>query len=182
VCFVLNVTKLPNAHRVFALDTGASFRNRYKTYFQGGVSIDDFELDPSSNDPTSNSAAKLVKAFFGKNKNYFLGNAKHNIRIPGLDVLSDVYKAIATAVVSTSFDERARTCELKYGVDVEINSASLYTIIMPDRLWGDSRCKKKMKDWGVKPILYMYRSGLPGDRTEIVFEKLGEYYGRKRFI
>jgi hypothetical protein len=178
VCFVLNVNKLPDAHRVFALDTGASFRNRYDGYFLGGgVSIDDFKLDPNDN-----SAAKLVSAFFGKNKNYFRGNAKPNIRISGLDIISDVYRAIATADVSDSFDERARTCELQYEVDLEINNDSLYTIIMPDRLWGDKRCKKKMKDWGVKPITYMFRGGKPGDRTEIVFEKLGEYYGQNKFI
>ena len=174
VCFVLNVNKLPDAHRVFALDTGASFRNRYDGYFSGGgVSIDDFKLDSSDN-----SAAKLVSAFFGNNKNYFGGNAKPNIRIAGLDIISDVYRVIATAGVSGSFDERARTCELQYGVDIEINNNSLYTIIMPDRLSGDNRCKAK-DEWGVSPITYMFRGGKPGDRTEIVFEKLGEYYAQK---
>jgi hypothetical protein len=107
VCFVLNTMKLPKLHRVFALDTGASFGKRYDDYFPGGISIDDFELDANCN-----SGAKLVKAFFHDNEKYVNGVVKSGITVTGLDVVSDAYKGILSTPVSSSFDERACTCEL----------------------------------------------------------------------
>jgi hypothetical protein len=177
VCFVLNTTKLPNVHRVFALDTGASIGKRYADYFPRGVSIDDFELDADCN-----SGAKLVKAFFHKNEKYLRGVVKSNIRISGLDIVSDVYKGILSTTVSRSFDERACTCELQYAAELEINRESVHSIVLPDVMNGEPRFKEKMKEWGVKPITYMFRRGKPQDRTEVIFEKLGHYYKKKSFM
>jgi hypothetical protein len=177
VCFVLKLNKLPDAHRVFALDTGAWFDKRYNIFFSRGVSVEDFELDINSE-----SAAKLVSAFFGGNKNYFIGETKNDICISGLDIISDAYKAIATESVSNSFDDRARTCELQYGVELELNKESLHTIILPDKLMGDERCQEKMRQWEIKPITYLFRRGIPGERTEIIFQKIGDYYEREQYI
>jgi hypothetical protein len=78
VCFVLNTNALPNIHRVFALDTGAAFGNRYDDHLPGKVSIDDFEMEAHCN-----SAAKLVSAFFGSNEKYVDGVAKNDIEVSG---------------------------------------------------------------------------------------------------
>jgi hypothetical protein len=125
-------------HRVFALDTGAAFGNRYDDHLPGKVSINDFEMEAHCN-----SAAKLVSAFFGNNEKYVDGIAKGDIEISGLDVISDAYKAIATTVVSTEFDERACTCELQYEVEIELNKDSVRSIVMPHVMGVNGGFKKK---------------------------------------
>ena len=151
VCFVLNTNELPNMHRAFALDTGAAFGNRYNDNLPGKVSIDDFEMEAHCN-----SAAKLVSAFFGNNEKYVDGIVKSEIEISGLDVISDAYKAIATTVVSTEFDERACTCELQYAVEIELNKDSVRCIVMPHIMGGERWVQEKMSEWGVQPILYRF--------------------------
>jgi len=176
VCFVLNTTKLPDMHRAFALDTGASFGNRYDDYLPQGVSIDDFEIAAN---PVS--VAKLVKAFFDENERYVNGSAKESIKFSPLDVVSDVYKAIASSTVST-FDDRACTCELQYDAELEINKDTIHTVVIPDMLFGETRIQKKMREWGVKPITYRFRRAKPEDRTEVICEKLGDYYEAEGFM
>jgi hypothetical protein len=174
VCFVLNATKLPSLHRAFALDTGAAFGNRYSEYLAGNISVDDFEIEAKCD-----SAARLVSTFFGGNKKYIGGEVRSDIEISGLDVVSDAYKAIASASVSSTLDERACTCELQYDAEVMLNNDTVQSVIMPDKMFGEKFVQEKMKEWGVKPIIYRLVRAEPGERTAVICEKLFEYYDRE---
>jgi hypothetical protein len=176
VCFVLKTIKLPDMHRAFALDTGASFGHRCDDYLPQGVAIADFEI--AANPET---VAKLVTAFFGENEKYVNGFSRRDIKISALDRVSEVYNAIASSTIS-AFDERACTCELQYDAELEINKDSIQTVVMPDVLIGEKRVREKMKDWGVKPITYRFRRATLGGRTEVIFEKVGDYYKMERLM
>jgi hypothetical protein len=91
-------------------------------------------------------------------------------------VISDAYKAIATTVVSTEFDERACTCELQYAVEIELNKDSVRCIVMPHIMGGERWVQEKMSEWGVQPILYRFVRAESGERTAVIFEKLIAYY------
>ena len=177
VCFVLNTDKLPKAHRIFALDTGAWFKNRYNEFLGGQLSINDFEMETDCN-----SAAKLVTAFFGQNQEYVLGRSKSEITIRGLDVVSDTYKAIASAAASGNFDERACTCELQYAVELELDEASVRTVIMPDIFSGDELVQNTLDEWNIKPITYEWVRAKPEERTIEIYAKLREYYRANGFM
>jgi hypothetical protein len=115
-------------------------------------------------------------------RKYVNGDVESDIRISGVDVVSDAYRGILTAPVSNSFDERACTCELQYDAELEINRESVHSIVIPDRMYGEKPVQAKMKEWGVMPIIYRFRRAKPEDRTEVIFEKLGDYYKTNGFM
>jgi hypothetical protein len=177
VSFVFDLSSLPTPHRSFALDTGASFGHRYDEYLPNGVLMEDFALPVATG-----SISKFVTAFFGDNKNYFVGRARRDISPAALDRVSESYEAIIQAAVSLNFDDRACTCELQFTEPISMHSARLMTIVVPDRLYDDVEVRKKIKVLGVKPIIYRFRFATPGERTGVIMEKLGDFYQSRGFF
>jgi hypothetical protein len=170
VCFVFDLTTLPEIHRIFALDTGAYHGKRYDNYLPNGVLLSDFELPIHPE-----TLQQLVSAFFGSNVNYYEGVAKESLKLDALDRASEVYANIVRSAVS-ELDERACTCELQFKQSILLSTARLVTVIIPSRLWDEAEVKTFFHDLGVKPILYRFRRAKPEERTEVIYEKLGEYY------
>ncbi len=120
--------------------------------------------------------AKLVAAFFGKNNNYFVGQPKKDVNLSALDRASEIYRSMMQTVVSVNFDDRACTCELQFNTSISIETARLLTIVMPDRLCEEPEVKEKLKLWNVMPLPYRMRRSTPGGWTEVIIERLGDYY------
>ncbi|TCU33145.1 hypothetical protein EV129_117142 [Rhizobium azibense] len=171
VCFVFDLGTLPTIYKSFALDTGACFGKRYDEYLPMGVGIDDFGL------PADQAyLAKVVAAFYGGNRSYFVGDGRHDVAPPGLDVASQAYADIARSVVSLQFDDRACTCEIQLDQPVALANARLLTVVMPDKAFDDPEVKIALGRWDVRPVLYRMKRARPGERTEVIHEKLGDFY------
>jgi hypothetical protein len=172
VCFVFDLLSLPELHKVFAFDTGAYYGERYDKYLPNGLQIADFEL-PAEHQ----TLLQLVTAFFGDNRNYYNGVAKNDLAIPALDTASEVYAAIIRSSVSEDFDERSCTCELQFDKPISLSTAKLITIIMPGLAYDDPEVKRIVNvELRIKPLVYRFKKAKPEERTEVIYEKLGEYY------
>jgi len=171
VCFVFDLASMPVLRRSFALDTGAFFGKRYDEFLPNGIVMEDFRLPDGCE-----WFAKLVTAFFGNNRNYFVGQPKNDVKLPALDRTSEVYRSMMQTPVSVNFDDRACTCELQFNTSISIEKSRLLTIVMPDQLSEDPEVRKILESWNVKPLPYQMRRSTPGGRTEVIIERLGDYY------
>ncbi|MDX8347384.1 hypothetical protein SLH49_05230 [Cognatiyoonia sp. IB215446] len=177
VTFVFNVHSLPKIHKSFALDTGAAFGSRYDQLLPAGLEIDDFGMSGEYTD-----FARFVTCFFGSNRDYYLGNPSNKNDPSPLDVVSTSMRDIANSVSSDRFDERACSCEIQLQADILLSDTSMVTIIMPDRLFDDEEVRRALTAWKIKPVLYRMKRALPSERTEIIAEKLGDFYESEGYI
>ena len=177
VCFVLDLSSLPEIHRAFALDTGAYHGKRYDNYLPNGLLLADFELPVGAQ-----SLQQLVRAFFGDNERYYSGHAKADLTLDALDHASEVYANIIRSAVSSGLDERACSCELQFNQPIELLRECLITIIMPGLLYDDPEVKKFVTEVGIIPILYRFKRASPDERTEVVYEKLGDFYEQRKLL
>jgi hypothetical protein len=170
-CFVFDLETLPEIYRTFAFDTGAAFNKRYDKFIPRGVALDDFRL------PSDHLwMAKLVSAFFDRNRNYYSGEAKNRIDHSSLDLASEAYASIVQANVSEHFDERACTFELQFNKPISIASSKLLTVVLPDKVYDSVEVRETLEKWNVKPLLYRMRRSRPEARTEIILEIMGNFY------
>jgi hypothetical protein len=157
---------------MFAFDTGAYFGERYDNYLPNGLLIADFEL-PAEHE----MLLQLVTAFFGNDRNYYDGVAKDSLSIPALDRASEVYANIIRSSVSEDFDERACTCELQFDEPISLTKSNLITIIMPGVLYDDPEVRRIVSvELEILPVVYRFKRAKPEERTEVIYQKLGEFY------
>lgn len=177
VTFVFAINKLPEIHRSFAFDTGACFGSRYDELLPVGVCVEDFELD---GDPVT--FAQFVATFFGKNRDYYVGEPRVKPFPSPLDVVSNAVRDITSSVSSNGFDERACTCEIQFKNEVQIHASEVITVILPDILFDDAEVRIALKKWNVKPILYRMKRAIPSERTEVIAERLGDFYEEEGYM
>jgi hypothetical protein len=178
VCFVFDLKSLPPLHGLFALDTGAFRDKRYDNFLPNGVVLADFEL-PLEHE----SLPRLVAAFFGSNENYYEGIARDGLKISPLDRASEAYANIIRSSVIDHLDERACTAEIQLNVPVDIARAKLLTVVLPGRLYEDPEVKNFIDiDLKIRPILYRFRRAKPQERTEVIYQKLGEYLDHEGYF
>jgi hypothetical protein len=177
VCFVFDLTKLPAPSGLFALDTGAFKNKRYDNFLSNGVVLEDFRL-PLEYD----SLPRLVDAFFGDNEAYYDGNVKANLKVPPMDLASGVYANLISSAVIDQLDERACTAEIQIDEVVEIGGAKLVTAILPGMLYDDPEVRQFFDRLKLKPILYRFRRAKPEERTEVIYQKLGEFLDAKGYF
>lgn len=171
ITFVFDISTLPKFYKSFALDTGASFGSRYDRLLPKGLSIDDFVM---GSDPAE--LASYVTRFFGGNQNYFVGEHEMGDRPNALDSVSNAISDIAKSVSSIDLDERACTCEIQLDSPISFRKAKLITIVMPGQVFDEREVKDALIRWNVKPILYRMKRAVPTERSEVISEKLGDFY------
>ena len=178
VCFVLRIDALPKLARLFAVDTGAYFGHRYDDYLPGGICIDDFEMPA-----TVAYLSRLVGAIYGSNEAYYHGEPNNSVNISPLDRVSEVLSGLCAASFSGSFDERCCSCEIQIDCDIQLESSILETIVVPAKLLDDplvlDACRNR---WNIKPICYRFKRATPEARTEVICEKLGDYYSVMEYL
>lgn len=177
VCFVFDLSTLPDLHKVYSFDTGGFFAQRYDDYLPTGVAMADFELAPEHQ-----ILAQTVAAFFGSNRNYYAGTVKAGLTIPALDRASEVYAGLIRSSVSEHFDERVCTCELQFDRSISVPNVSLLTIVLPDVLYDDLEVQEILARWRIKPVLYKFKRSRPDERTEVIYDKLGDFYQATKMI
>lgn len=177
VCFVLKPSSI-RLFRVFAFDTGAFHGHRYDDFMPNGITIDDFEITPAS----LPNIASFVGAFFESNRKYYDGEISCTCEPSRLDHVSEVFIALATAHVVKRFDERSCSCEVQTETNIPINSDTIENIVMPHLLADEPAVMRACAQWGIKPILYRFRRAAPESRTEVICEKLGDFYERKGYF
>lgn len=178
ICFVLNLANCPDLYRIFAFDTGAFFGKRYDEYMPRGVSIDDFELSADRC-----NAAKIVGAFFGTNEGYYDGNTRHDIPISNLDFVSQTLVNMARSTISDSFDERCCSVELQFDCDIKLAPGVLQTIVMPTVIAGEHEVREACTTrWNIRPVGYRLKRSPASARTDVIFERLGQYYTQEGLL
>ena len=178
VAFVFDIESMPPVHRLFALDTGAFHDKRYSDFLPRDVKAEDFELLPAIP-----SLQRLVSAFFGSNARYYEGRIKDLVRFPLLDRAAEAYSNILNSAVIRTLDDRACTAEIQFNKPIEISKARLVTIVLPGRLYEDPEVKEFVdKTLKIKPICYRFRLATSEERTEVIYEKLGEFLEESGYL
>jgi hypothetical protein len=177
VCLVLRTELLPEPRRVYPFDTGAFIEGRYGSYMPEKAELVDFELEPARE-----SAARLVSLFYGNNQNYFRGEVATTKQLSALDYAAHTYRSLAASETSTDFDERCCTCELQFERDIPLGDGVLESIALPDRAYEDPALRKHCDEvWRIKPILYRLMRTSIKARTNVIFEKIGDYFDNQRY-
>jgi hypothetical protein len=169
---------MPTIKNLFAIDTGAYFNNRYDEFIPTGLSVNDFALPPNKDIP-----ARMVRAFFKTNGQYYDGILRSDLDISPLDQISQAILNLSRTVASDKFDERVASFELQFDKELDLTTCRIISLVMPAPLFDAPEVKEACrKRWNVKPILYRFRRSTMESRTEIIYEKLGQFYETENLI
>ena len=175
VCFILNFNNLNVFDKLYPFDTGAFFKIKSikADYFHENMDIDDFELEPSVE-----SAVKVVKKFYLKNKKYLDNDPV--VKVNDFDVMDyevRSYAALISAENNSDYDNRVSTVEVIFRNNIVLSKDSLMQVIIPNSFLDDQVISDKLKkEYFIKdPMGYHTIRGNSVEYFGVVYNKYYDY-------
>lgn len=164
--------------RIMPIDSGAFAKGLYKNHCPNGLDKQHFEISGDID-----SAARLVDAFFGSNKNYYLGKLKSNLSFDPTNLVAQSYHSIVSVTGQTEFDDRRATIEIQSSNCLPLGEDTLQAIALPeDFLENEALFETITLDWKADIIPYDIYHDRPVHDVREVMSKVKSYLTGKGLL
>lgn len=162
VCFIIDGEKVSGIDKIYPFDSGAFMQmpDFRAAYFDNKVQIDDFKLSPELR-----SAKKVVRSYYGINKNYLEDQPELCIEIDDHISNAGYYNRLINDTTDSSFDGRKSTIELIFNTDLALNKEAIRQVIIPRVFLDDKEIREGLaSQMGIDaPLTYEVRRGNPNE-------------------
>ncbi len=175
ICIILETSNFKDIHKIFPFDTGSfvKFKEIKETYFHHKTEVLDFELDNNIN-----SAKKVIKTFYNSNKNYLAKTPQHSLdQFSQFDFEAIAYSQLISEKNHNKFDDRESSIEIIFDKELDVNSATVKQLIIPNRFADDKKIMSLIeKNLGIEnPIVYDTVRGNPNEYIGLIRSKYLEF-------
>lgn len=179
VAFIVRPDAVTNVKRVFPFDSGTFDNDAYLSVHHKTAKLSDFELEPSLI-----AARRVVKAFFGTNQNYVLGEATSRGKLNPLDhPEASAYFSLVEGVADRSVDDRRYSIEIQT-LDPLYLATDILAVVMP-HTWLKSRTVRSLlrAHPSITPITYARFNGATVSNCHaVIFEKVHEFLASNAYL
>lgn len=181
-CFILKTEALPKPRKVYPFDTGAFVKldEIKKEFFHKNMDVNDFIVGHNID-----SARALVETFYSTNRNYF--NVAPTISeddIPPFNLEARSYLQLIKEKRQARFDDRLSSIEIVFDEDIQVNEATVETIILPGAFYDDRQIKNKINNelQISSPILYNTHRGNPIEFHGLILSEIEKLLKTKSLL
>jgi hypothetical protein len=167
VCIVLKPEQFVSLKKIFPFDTQAYGDHVFDNYLQKNMKLEDFSVGYSLKD-----ASRLISVFFGNNKRYYLGEAKHGLDIPFNHMVLNSYYNLITATEGQGFSDERHTIEVHHDNTLRLPER-LLGIVVPEVVIEHEEIIDVISKWGCEMLTYStYLYVSPGQYKVILLERV----------
>ena len=189
ICFVFSYD-ISNAKRIFPFDSGAFERKIFPSFIQM-MNRDSFDVISTPDAP-----ARVIGTFFGSPANYFRLKTPDEDTFAGkfsLGVFDAEIRALHRLIIKTGkppdqsteykkIDDRRFTIEVQFPADKILNKKDLLAVVLPEPYFLDTKVTKYFRALGAQLISYQVHPLNPNLYYAIIYEKLYDFFRRKKYI
>lgn len=171
VCFVVTDLEDSEIRRVFPFDTGAMAYGIYADVCGPAVNPMNFEIGTDKN-----AISLFLGYLYASEKDYFLAQPQKAMKDIG--ALSFELQQIMSFILhygASKWDSRAHTVEVQQDEEVNILSAPIEAIILPDSFLNDPRVADFLYNHDIIAIDYSVHKSNPSNATEVLFDNAKKY-------
>lgn len=176
VCFVLKPAAVANAKRIYPFDTGAFEAKFYENSMHHKMERGDFEVSNGDESPQ-----RIVKAFFGTNKDYI--ENKPCLKAPNdpLDLEVESFIALINDPTKNTRDDRVSAIEIQVDRSVPL-SGNLLAAILPNNL-RTTWLIPELRKISATPLFYSITNRMkPSESVGSLTNTLYNYFESEKYI
>lgn len=171
ICIILNDNTSIDIKRIMTLDSGAFIKDMFKDFYPGGVSKENFEIEP-----TITSASKLVRAFFGSNDSYFSGTPKTDVDISPINFIAQIYKSIISNSLPSVMDCRRSCIEIQVKEKIPLNAETVRAVALPLEFISEPEWREVIiSEWQADVIPYNIYMDRPMQDVHLITDLVRKY-------
>jgi hypothetical protein len=179
ICLIFHSKAISEIIRTMPLDSGAFHGGLFSRYLSPKMTRENFEIHGGCD-----GAARFVSAFFGTNRNYYLGRIRANLSLRSTDLVAQTYCSIVSDSGITEVDDRRSTIELQISIPVNISSSNLAAIAIPEAFLEDDDELARIinEEWQADIIEYDIYADRPKADVREVMSRVKDYLTRKGYL
>jgi hypothetical protein len=189
ICFIFSYD-VSNAKRIFPFDSGAYEKRMFPSFIQM-MNRESFNVSSAPNAPE-----RIIGTFFGSPANYFRLKTQDEDTFAArfsLGVFDAEIRALHRLIIKTGkppdhstdykkIDDRRFTIEVQFTSDKILQKKELLAVVLPEPYFLDPKVTKYFRALGAQLISYQVHPLNPNLYYAIVYEKLYDFFRRKKFI
>lgn len=178
VSIILKPHAVNSISRVVPLDTGALHRGLYVRQLAGMVRPEAFEIEGGLL-----GAARLVRAVFGSNKDYYLGRPQPAPSRIASNPIAEAFFSIISDSGQSEVDDRRSTIEIQSSQNMRLDSNNVEAIAIPEVFLDDSNLRNiLLSEWQCKIIRYDIYHDRPASDVREILARVKDYLDREGYF
>jgi len=164
--------------RAFPFDTGAFASGYYNASLHPDMEIEHFSITPNRD-----SAARTVATFYDTNESYFRGMLRGDINPPASEIEVSAFLSIAGTAAMTPADDRRSAIEVQIDRDIQLTSANVEAIILPEQLLDDPSIMSFIEiDLAAEPLDYICPHARPSEDARAILTEAKRFCKAKGYL
>ena len=189
ICFVFSYD-VSGAKRIYPFDSGAHDRKIFPSFIQM-MNRDNFDIASTPDGP-----ARIIGTFFGTPANYFRLKTSDEETFASkysLGTFDAEVRALHRLIIKTGkppdksteykrIDDRRFTIEVQFPVDKMLRKKELLAVILPEPYFLEPKVTRYFQMLGAQLISYQIHPLNPNLYYGIIYEKIYDFFRRKKFL
>jgi len=178
VCLILEHDVASSPKRVFPFDSGAYTIGLYNQHVHDEMDISSFEMKP-----VPESARKVVRSFFGNNKNYYLGIPNSNLSMPNFAFEANAYYNLISEKGKTPYDDRRASIEIQIKEEIHLSRSNIMAVCMPTSFCDEHEVLNMVTNvWKADILPYPSYHASPSEDVRSIFDAVIRYLEEFRYV